>query len=274
LFAEVREREGLAPLWKYLTFTQNLGLDLRYHGTFSHAWSLCIEEQFYFCFPLILAALIYFKAFKKGIVLLLLLFLAGFAARLYAWNYHVLPFIEEDDFVIRWYKWIYYPTYSRLDGLLIGISIAAIFQFKPKLKERIQQYGNWFILAGLVVFAITYFLCSDEHSATTSLFGFTLVDLGYGLIVVGAVSPTSFLYKLKSKGVTTVATLSYALYLTHKIVIHITQQQVSKLGVDDDSNLMFFICIITSLLGAYLVNKSIEKPFLKLRDKVITAKTK
>src|SRR3954468_12026426 len=43
--SDFKEFGTLAPLWKYLTFTQNLGLDLRTQRAFSHAWSLCIEEQ-------------------------------------------------------------------------------------------------------------------------------------------------------------------------------------------------------------------------------------
>ena len=46
-----REREALSPLWKFITFTQNYGLDVINKGTFSHAWSLCIEEQFYLVLP-------------------------------------------------------------------------------------------------------------------------------------------------------------------------------------------------------------------------------
>ena len=45
LFSEVQEGRGLQPLWKFLTFTQNLPQDLR-ANTFSHAWSLSVEEHF------------------------------------------------------------------------------------------------------------------------------------------------------------------------------------------------------------------------------------
>ena len=47
------ERPGLPPLWKFLTFTQNFGLDLIAAGAFSHAWSLCVEEHFYLLLPVI-----------------------------------------------------------------------------------------------------------------------------------------------------------------------------------------------------------------------------
>jgi peptidoglycan/LPS O-acetylase OafA/YrhL len=35
---------------------------------------------------------------------------------------------------------------------------------------------------------------------------------------------------------------------------------------------MFLICIITSLSAAFLLNKIIEKPFLKLRDNMLEQK--
>jgi peptidoglycan/LPS O-acetylase OafA/YrhL len=96
-----------------------------------------------------------------------------------------------------------------------------------------------------------------------------LVSIGYGLLTLGAISPTSFLYKFDSRITANIASLSYALYLTHKIVIHVTQEQFSKLNIDKDSTLMFLICIVTSLLGALIMNRLIEKPFLKLRDKIL-----
>ncbi|HAH25401.1 MAG TPA: acyltransferase [Prolixibacteraceae bacterium] len=269
-FPFLREKEALAPLWKYLTFTQNLGLDARYMGTFSHAWSLCIEEQFYLFLPLTLILLANFKAIKKGYILLVLLFVAGFLARLYSWNALVSPFVNDDNFWAYWHKWIYYPTNCRLDGLLTGVSIAAIFQFKPQLKNTIIQYGNQLLGTGLLLLTGAYFLCINQSSFNASIFGFPLVSLGYGLLIVGAISPTSFLYKFDSRVTGTIASLSYALYLTHKIIIHVTQELVSKLNISKDSTLMFLICLATCLLGALLMNRLIEKPFLRLRDKVLS----
>jgi peptidoglycan/LPS O-acetylase OafA/YrhL len=268
-FPASHEREALAPLWKYVTFTQNLGLDLRTQGTFSHAWSLCIEEQFYLLLPLILMALVYCKAIKKGLWLLTGLFLFGFTIRWYVYDTRVAPFLSIEGNWANWYKWIYYPTYSRLDGLLSGVGIAALFQFRPLLKEKLTAYGNLFLFLSVAILMGAYFVCINEESFISSVIGFALVSIGYGALVLGAISPTSFLYKFKSAITTKIATLSYAIYLSHKILIHITQEQFSKLDIEEDSGWMFLICIITCLAGAWLMNIIIEKPFLKLRNRIL-----
>ena len=268
-FPFIREREALAPLWKYLTFTQNLGLDLRTQGTFSHAWSLCIEEQFYLFLPLILAALSCFNVLNRGFILLIGLFLIGLILRFYVYQTYVEPFSDDDDWGFYWYKWIYYPTYSRLDGLLIGVGIAALCQFKPKIKARISKFGNLLLLIGFGILAAAYFLCSDPTTVEASVLGFPLISIGYGLMVFGAISPKSFLYTLSSKMTTFIATLSYSLYLTHKFLIHLTQELFLKWGFAQDSNWVFLICLFTSVLGAFLMNLMVEKPFLQLRDKIV-----
>jgi peptidoglycan/LPS O-acetylase OafA/YrhL len=178
--------------------------------------------------------------------------------------------LQNDDAWVRWYKWIYYPTYSRLDGLLTGVSIAALFQFRPRLREKIQRYGNWFLLTGLVVLTAAYIICWDEMSYTASIFGFPLTDFGYGLIVMAAVCPTCFLYRFRSRITARIAAFSYGLYLVHKITIHLTQ--VHCTGIAKDGNLMLLLCIVTATAGAWLLNIAIERPFLLLRKKILNRK--
>ena len=267
LFPFLHEKEALAPLWKYLTFTQNIGLDVSKQGTFSHAWSLCIEEQFYLLLPLILIAAIHFNINKKLYWLLLALFVFGFVIRAYCFQHFVAS--AGDESWLPWYKYIYYPTWSRLDGLLVGVSIAALLQFKPTTAASILKHGNKILLVAIIIFTATYFLLGDEESFAASIFGFPLVDAGYGIIVLAALSPACFLYKYESKITAKIATLSYGIYLIHKIIIHVTQTQLAKYNLHDDSNSIFLTCIAIVFVIALLLNETIEKPFLKLRKKIL-----
>jgi len=264
-----REKEALPPLWKFITFTQNLNLNLQHFGTFSHAWSLCVEEHFYLFFPCILFTLQYFNAFKKAYWLLLVFFLFGFAIRLYSYQVMYGPKATAENNWMYWYQYLYYPTYNRLDGLLVGVAIAALPPFLPKAWARISQFGNVSIGLGGIAIVGAYFLCEDQQTFAASIFGFPLVALGYGFVVVGAISSNSFLYRYPSKITSSLATLSYALYLTHKGIIHITQQLLVDFHLDP--HLMLLLCMGTCLLGAYSLHLVIEKPFMKLRNRLLAS---
>lgn len=262
----------MPPLWKFLTFTQNFDLNLKDFGTFSHSWSLCVEEHFYLFLPLFLYFLLNTKFFNKSYWLLIIFILLGFGVRFYSWEKLYLPIIENDNSWLYWYKYIYYPTYNRLDGLLIGVSIAALYQFLPKLWNRISQYGNLLLIIGLLILIGAYILCIEERSFYASLFGFPVIGLGYGFIVMGAISTESVFYKWNSKITSFIAGLSYGIYLTHKGVIHITQEFLSLFNADTNSTLSLLICTISCLAIAYLLQQIIEKPFMKLRTHFLSEK--
>jgi len=265
-----REREALAPLWKYLTFTQNFGLDLRTNGTFSHAWSLCIEEQFYLLLPFIITALVALRWGRSSGWLIGFLFLAGFAARIYSWQHFLQPILEADDFGISWYKWIYYPTYNRLDGLLVGITVAGLTTFYPRARNAIMQRGSIFLTVALALIGLACYICLDAQSYVASVFGFPLVAIAYGCLLCAAISPSCALGRFRSRVISGVAILSYALYLTHKGLIHLTLIWFTGLGVEKDTTLMFLLSLIMCLIGAILIRYVVEKPFLWLKNKVLT----
>lgn len=269
LFPYFRERETLPPLWKFLTFTQNFGLDFKHFGTFAPAWSLCVEEHFYLLLPLILIFLQGSKLFAKSYWFLICLFLFGILFRNYLWDIYYNSNRVINTSLSYWAEHFYYPTYNRLDGLLVGVALASLYQFLPNIWDKILKFGDLLIILSITLLIVIFFLFADLGTYRTSIFGFPLISIAYGLLVAGAISPSSFLYKLESRTSTLIATLSYAIYLSHKGVIHIVQELLKTSAIDKDSNLMFVICIGVTFLVALVLNQTIGKPFMNLRAKII-----
>ena len=269
LFPYFREKEALPPLWKFLTFTQNFGLEIKHFGTFSHAWSLCVEEHFYLLLPLILIFLTSKNLFVKSYWILIALLVFGIVFRIYIWSIYYPSNSDIDSSLPYWTEHIYYPTYNRLDGLLVGVAIAAIYQFSPKLWDKISKFGNQIIILSIALLTVVYFSFADLGTYSTSIWGFPLISIAYGFLVLGAISPSSFLYNWNSRITTLIAALSYAIYLSHKGIIHIVQELFTKLGIEKNSNLMFLVCIIVCVVVAWLLNLTIEKPFMKMRDRIL-----
>lgn len=265
-----REREALPPLWKLLTFMQNFGLDLSTQGTFSHAWSLCVEEHFYFILPLFLIFLVNRKMLKYGYIFLLLLFASGFIVRYLLWKYTYSSSLDTTNPVLYWYKCIYYPTYNRLDGLLTGVGIAAIYNFLPATWEKLSRFANVFLTGGMLLLISTFYLFEDTHSHAASVFEFPLVALSYGCIVLAAISPKCILYKLKSRITSWIALLSYGMYLTHKGVIHVTQELLKKFSIDENSAFSMVVSMLMCICAAALLHMIIEEPFMDWRKKIVS----
>jgi peptidoglycan/LPS O-acetylase OafA/YrhL len=265
-----KEREGLAPLWKFLTFTQNLGLDLRTQRAFSHAWSLCIEEQFYLIFPLVLCLPVITRKWKLLMGLLIFLFVGTMLLRLASWNLFLVPLENDPVFGFTWVKYIYYPTYNRLDSIVVGVVLALITEFFPKAKEFLHRYYLLFLLTGLSIFTLSYFICKEQVSFNASIFGFSLVAISFGCITSAALSPSCFLYKYGSRVTEIIALLSYSSYLLHKAIIHLTQDFLLTKGLAPESTSVFWISMATTFAASGILYLFIEKPFLKIRSAILS----
>lgn len=270
LFPVLRGDQLLPPLWKFLTFTHNIGFtDFDTHRAFGVVWSLCVEEHFYLLLPVTLLLLLKTGWLKKAGVLLLILFVAGFIIRLYCWYELYIPQSNGIENRALWIQTIYYPTYCRLDGLLVGVAIAALYNYLTSLFSRLSKYANGIIAVGLLILTIAYFLFINSIGFGRSIFSFPMVSIGFGCMVLGAIIPNSFLYQWKSKALTKIAELSYALYLIHMGVILLTQNIFFDFGLAKDSNLTFVLSMIFCVAIALLLHYGIEKPFMKMRNRFI-----
>lgn len=268
----LREGSGLPSIWRFLTFTQNFGLDAQTQKSFSHAWSLCIEEHFYLLLPITITLVFKSRVQKITPLIIISLIVLGFFLRIYNWNEHVQPFIDSENrrqVFLGFISKVYYPSYNRMDGLIIGFSIAAIFNFKPRIKDFLTKHGNIVLLIGLGLFLLAYKICETFISYKTMVYGLPLMSFAYGVIVIAAISPTCIIYKLRSKFTFIIATLSYAIYLTHKQLYHLVRIGIAKFENEMLEQWTFWICILIAIIGGLILHILIEKPFMRLRDKVI-----
>ena len=114
-------------------------IDLRGGTAFSHAWSLAIEDQFYLVLHFVLILLSRWRNMALIIPCLILsggLILRGVLA-------HGHP-AENGGVSFRGFqKWIYYPTWTRLDRLVLGVVLAAVEKFRAEWWRHLSNCAIW-----------------------------------------------------------------------------------------------------------------------------------
>jgi peptidoglycan/LPS O-acetylase OafA/YrhL len=266
----LRDGVEMQPLWQFLTFTQNLALDPTPRKVFSHAWSLCVEEQFYLVFPLVVAWLALRPSATKVTATLVAVLLFGIGIRGYLWTHgvattsHGITTLNDSRFM----SLIYYPTWSRLDGLLAGVVVALIQTFRPLWWRRLTARANLLSLCGATGIAVSMAFFGDQIAGlTATLFGYPLVAASAALLVVAGSDRHSVMGRYAIPGTQALATGAYSFYLTHKMVYHAVQE-LGRHGSADLRRYELALALLAAVLVGSALYWSVERPFLKLRDRL------
>ena len=267
-FPVVRERPDIRPLWNFLTFTTNLGLP---PGAFSHAWSLCVEEQFYLVFPLALGLFALRPSLRGAIAVVGGIVLVGMAVRGYLWLGRVAtpPFdIMGSPDSQKYLKLIYYPTWCRLDGLLAGVVAAAIQVFRPKWWARLEARPNLALACGLAGVILAAALFQNEIAGFfAAVLGYSLLGLSMAAIVAAGAISNSVIGARAIPGAGALAAGSYSLYLSHKMVLHAVGAAAS--GWPAPLQLLAApLALLAAILAGAGLYWAVERPFLRLRDRL------
>jgi peptidoglycan/LPS O-acetylase OafA/YrhL len=267
----VRERPNIQPLWQFLTFTENLLIEPPLPKAFSQVWSLCVEEQFYLIFPAVVALLAIRPSLAKvsGVLLAILLF--GMALRGYLWLRDVArnPFDFAAAPLSRPYmELIYYPTWTRLDGLSAGVATATLSAFRPRLWSTLTAKPNWLLAAGVLGVGASMAFFRDEVAGfLPSILAFPLLSFSFALLVAAGAESGSIIGRYSIPGASALATGAYSLYLTHKAVFAAVATALSDAPAGVRS-----VAIALALLAAFAVGAAlywlVERPFLRLRDRL------
>ncbi len=270
LFPVVMGGREPPALWRFLTFTQNYQLP---PGTaFSHAWSLCIEEQFYLLLPLLVVLAARFgKSIKLAWALLVVAIAAGITTRSVLWMHYGR---EAGGAIAGYHPNLYYSSFCRMDEFLPGVAVAMLKNFHRDSWERLLRWGNRTLIAGIAACLITawallnfYEIEDYGYGFFMTAFGYSLVAMCFAMLVVAALSPNSLLHRIRIPGAAQLAAWSYAIYLSHKAVAFILQKQLAPYGVTGGSALAVLLISVACLAAGWLLYRVVEMPFMRLRDR-------
>jgi len=254
-FLLVQVAAGIHPIRTFLL--ANVLNVQNYFGTsLNHTWSLAVEEHFYLG---LVAAVSLMSARgwsgEKVLKALLWTMVAVVIVR------SISVFIFGPSLGIQW------ATHTRIDSLLLGVVLAALFQFVPATFERLAN-RKW-ALAGTLCLAIIVLACSGSRSAFTQSIGYTILYLGAGSALLLAYRHSghftrTFLYRWTAR----LGLYSYGIYLWHNSA-HTPSMRIAEHFTGLVSWLVLMICQfgIAIFLGV-LATRIVEWPFLRLRERL------
>lgn len=262
-----RETPGMQPLWQFPTFTFNLLYDNGDNYAFSHVWSLCVEEQFYLVFPLLALLLSRRASVGAFVAVCAFVLIGGIALRAGLWRHYIEPIVLAGGRPgLPYLRYLYYPTWSRCDGLLAGVLIAAIAVYRPAVMARVHGHAGTLLLAGGVCLGASVVLFDGARTDFwPCVLGYPLVALSMALFVAAASGPTWF-GRLRIPGAGWLARASYSLYLSHKGVFTLVDNAIGD-SLDGHRFVRFTIFAVATLAGGAMLHYAVERPFLRWRDR-------
>lgn len=246
--------------FKYFLFIQNLS-EMK---MFIPSWSLCVEEHFYIFFPIVLLAafklsqksLFYFSMCSILVSFLIRIVIAFFVRK------EVGGFHAED-----WLATFYYPTYTRLDGLFMGVFISVLQSKFPMIWQFCAKKYKIFGVSGLMIFCLSYDLIIDRWSLQAQIFTYLFLAISFGCLLIYALNTSLRAYHF----FTFTSNISYSMYLMFYFSQLCLFIVLRKFNLELPSFLHFAAYISLTYLMSFVLYSLCEKPFLLLRKRIIEA---
>jgi peptidoglycan/LPS O-acetylase OafA/YrhL len=236
-----------------------------------HTWSLSVEEQFYILWPTLLYGMLRLRLSRRRILLLVCYGIAAsvmLRTGLYHW--HQNHGLDRATVIFRLYRGLD----TRADALLVGclLGLLAAWNLLPKSRRFIRWTGA----TSIVSLIYLGFLVSSRRPENSQYYHglFTVVGLMTAIILARLLSaPARFACRiLESAPLVVTGRISYSLYLFHMPILHLLMPMGLYLGSAMGRfwayAILVFLVVGLSFLAALLSYRFVERPFLRLKDRM------
>ncbi len=234
-----------SPRWSYLVFLQTSLIDFE-SMRFGWSWSLCVQELFYLFLPLLVLPLYRISKHRSLLVL-----------RIIAIASIIVSFVGRtllmSDGMMGGHSPGYGIPYCRLDGIAIGMMVAT---FKPMRSAVCST------MMGLTALTLLGSYIWTEQPYWFQVQRFLPLSILFGAILYASVSNCPW-REWTPIGATSIAALSYSLYLVHPVLASVVAKTCSNM----EPAMKSFVFIASSFVAAILLRYLVELPFLWLRDR-------
>jgi peptidoglycan/LPS O-acetylase OafA/YrhL len=228
-----------------------------------HLWTLGLEQQFYFAWPVIIFFFGALKSRRTLLIVSLMACVAALALRI-ALYYHGAPVPVLAN-----------STPCRFDSLLYGACLALALNggLAPQHRERLQRLASPICLttlAAIFIVGITRHTWANESAAVCTI-GFTLLDIFFAALILLAIQPDSITSRAFSiQSLRTIGKYSFGLYVYHEFLREWFSAPLRAYFDTSHSKLFGVLVTATILLllsfaVAVLSYHFFEKPFLRLK---------
>ena len=241
---------NIVPLWHHGEAHQTM---------LQHFWSLAVEEQFYFLWPLVVWHLTTKAVYKLcGVALCLTLALRIVAGSHFGFG-----------------PWIFLCPLTRADGLLVGSALAALLASKCQPSKRLLAGLASAAVLGLAAISLGGYRQLFYGGPLMSTFGFTSLAILFGVFVAYSIlfSDAALPQALQAKWLCNFGRYSYGMYVFH-LPIYYLFEHLAKTYLSVTFPLRTFesfaylgLLIAITYGVAWVSFNFFEQHFLRLKDR-------
>ncbi|MGF6762810.1 peptidoglycan/LPS O-acetylase OafA/YrhL [Paraburkholderia sp. GAS33] len=246
---------------------QNLTHMQNYLGSsISQTWSLAVEEHFYLFLPALLMIVAALRLRANAVIATLLticvIVLAARCAVVANGNLDAA----------------FFYTQYRIDSLLFGVILAAVYWMKPELYRRLAAHKK--TLIALVLALVAWLVLATKNIPLDESIGYTIQALGFCALIVLTIE---YSQKLREawlfRAVAWIGVYSYGIYLWHSLALAPGDMLIRKFAALHVPAIAAWAPVLIAqfaiaIVIGYVTTRAIEFPFLRIRDAIFPARRK